>query len=439
MGRNNQPRRAAKKREGSRCQRSQESGRSESFGGRLMDDPVSLLRSAGRSAAAAGDDQLEALVERLAHLSAWTVDDAAAQAFAGVLTAVFEGGWQPAEVVRAVRRSRTPQHADLATTAMAVDLWRLSGAVAPAGWAAQLAELEVERWWGHTDAWLQMWARRAQQTWPAALRVASETLGALMELPVIEAVLPPPSAWGTSPGRSTALVADDVMAKIRALLAKAESTSFEAEAEALTTKAQQLMARHAVDEAVARAEGRHCDTPTLRRIPVDDPYAAAKVDLLDVVGRANGVRTVSYRSLGLSALVGFPSDVDAVEVLFTSLLVQATRALVDRGRVTDARGRSRTRSYRQSFLLAYASRIRERLHAAAAVAHHEAETALGRSLLPVLAGRERDVEQALASHFPSLRFRRGPKATNIEGWQQGRIAGELATLGEKHNVLTGAG
>ena len=46
-----------------------------------------------------------------------------------------------------------------------------------------------------------------------------------------------------------------VLAKVRALLAKAESTTFEAEAEALTAKAHQLMVRHTIDEALVAGRG----------------------------------------------------------------------------------------------------------------------------------------------------------------------------------------
>ena len=43
---------------------------------------------------------------------------------------------------------------------------------------------------------------------------------------------------------------DAVLARIRQLLAKAESTTFEAEALAFTAKAQELMTRHAIDAAL---------------------------------------------------------------------------------------------------------------------------------------------------------------------------------------------
>ena len=47
----------------------------------------------------------------------------------------------------------------------------------------------------------------------------------------------------------------ELAAKVRALLAKAESTTFEAEAEALFAKAHQLMVRNAIDEAVLHLSG----------------------------------------------------------------------------------------------------------------------------------------------------------------------------------------
>ena len=87
-----------------------------------------------------------------------------------------------------------------------------------------------------------------------------------------------------------------MLAKIRALLAKAESTRFEAESDALTAKAQELMARHAIDDAVARSARSSEERPVARRIAVDQPYAVAKSHLLHVVATANGVRSGGTRT-----------------------------------------------------------------------------------------------------------------------------------------------
>ncbi|MGH3851670.1 MAG: DUF2786 domain-containing protein, partial [Pseudonocardiaceae bacterium] len=159
-----------------------------------------------------------------------------------------------------------------------------------------------------------------------------------------------------------------ILEKVRALLAKAESTTFPLEAEALSAKAQELMARHAIDEAMAGAAqgGTGENVPTGVRLRVDDPYAGAKTLLLSVVASANRCRAVWSKSLGFSTIMGFESDLEFVKILYTSLLVQVTSAMVAAGPQVDLSGRSRTRSFRQAFLVAYANRIGERLRAAEA-------------------------------------------------------------------------
>src|SRR5205085_8849657 len=111
-------------------------------------------------------------------------------------------------------------------------------------------------------------------------------------------------------------------------LAKAESTEFPDEAESLTAKARELMTRHAVDAALLEAgpssPGIEVGT---RRVHVADPYVRAKMQLLAAVAEANDVRLVWYQRLGIANLVGGRQDLDAVELLFTSLLLQVAQAL----------------------------------------------------------------------------------------------------------------
>ncbi len=117
--------------------------------------------------------------------------------------------------------------------------------------------------------------------------------------------------------------------KIRALLSKAEASTFTEEADAFTTKAQDLMTRYAIDEALLEDSEGHGDVLT-RRIHIDNPYAQAKVQLLSTVGGINRVRVIWDDHHGMATAVGMAIDLELVEMLFTSLLVQATRAL-DRG------------------------------------------------------------------------------------------------------------
>ncbi len=139
---------------------------------------------------------------------------------------------------------------------------------------------------------------------------------------------------------------------------------------------------------------------------------------------------VSSPPARLSAVIGFAADLDAVELLFTSLLVQANTAMLRAGAKRDRYGQSRTRAFRQSFLVGYAIRIGERLAGVAEEAERQAAAgAPGRSLLPVLAARDQAVDAAVDAMFgDSLTHGRATRATDSEGWHSGRRAADIATL-----------
>lgn len=230
-----------------------------------------------------------------------------------------------------------------------------------------------------------------------------------------------------------------MLGKVRALLRKAESTEFPREAEAFTARAQELIARHNLDAALLAAGaagasggsgGPAGEGPGERRVSVGRPYPGPKAMLLHVVAEANRCRSVWHRERGEATVLGFPADLDAVELLYTSLLVQATGAMVRAGAHTDVLGRSRTRSFRHAFLSAYALRIGERLREAAERAV-DATAAPGLGL--VLASRDEAVARRVAERFPRLRRFRGGGATNADGWAHGRAAADRAALG--HTAL----
>jgi hypothetical protein len=255
---------------------------------------------------------------------------------------------------------------------------------------------------------------------------AVEALALLRRLPVL------PPLEGSS---GTAVAGHDgrVLEKVRALLAKAESTTFPEEAEALSAKAQELMARHAIDEAMVGSADGSDNVPGGVRLPVDDPYAQAKSILRSRVSSANRCRAVWSPDLGFSTVFGFEADLQFVEVLYTSLLVQATSAMVAAGTQVDRYGRSRTRSFRQSFLVAYAARIGDRLHAAEAASEAEAAVEYGEALLPVLHGRSAAVDAACDAAFPGA-IRRPVSVTNAAGWAAGSAAADLAALAGRPEV-----
>lgn len=213
-----------------------------------------------------------------------------------------------------------------------------------------------------------------------------------------------------------------VLHKVRSLLAKAESTTFPEEAEALSAKAQQLMDRHAIDRAMLAAAGG--SGPEGRMVLIEAPYARPKFQLLTELARANRCRAVLDTRSNEATVVGFPDDQVTVELLYTSLLVQGTRAMLRAG--TDQRTRSR--AYRQAFLVAYAARVGQRLRAAAAATVSDAVRAHGAGLLPVLRSREVAVDDHLAEEFPHLRRMR-VTASDPAGYAAGHAAAGRARLG----------
>lgn len=221
----------------------------------------------------------------------------------------------------------------------------------------------------------------------------------------------------------------DLLARIRALLAKAESSTFEAEAEAFTAKAQELMARHRIDRAVLAeaSPGRLADGVEGRRIVVEDPYATAKFHLLAGLADVNGARAVWSRSGSVATVFGFPVEVDIIEELFTSLLVQATAAMQREGSKQDAYGRNRTRAFRRSFLLAFADRVARRLQESVDRVVDEAEAEAGTALVPLLAARHDAVDLKLKETFPQLGTMR-TSVSDAEGLFAGRLAADRADL-----------
>ncbi|MEV0846540.1 DUF2786 domain-containing protein [Streptomyces sp. NPDC049954] len=331
---------------------------------------------------------------------------------AGLLGAAWRHGWEPADVARLVRRDLRPAH--LALLAGLVARETADYPALEPRWQAQVAALSAE---GAA-------ASPAREDRFTAATTALELLRLLLRLPPLEPLGPPPG--GPAAGVAPAPTDDPMLSRIRALLAKAEATTFPEEAEALSAKAQELMARHRVDEAQLAAGRRDVTAaPGAVRVGVEQPYGTAKAILLDAVARANNCRAVWNEPLDFSTVVGFPEDLTVVELLHTSLLVQATTAMTRAEAAQRRAGRKRTKTFRQSFLLAYADHIGTRLTETSA---RVTESAPG-DLLPVLAAREVAVSKQAEHMFPRTTSARVRGATDEAGWQDGREAAEGADLG----------
>ena len=98
-----------------------------------------------------------------------------------------------------------------------------------------------------------------------------------------------------------------------------------------TAKAHELMTRFAIDQALL-AVGNPDEQPISRRIALDDPYVDAKSYLLQVVAEHNRCGAVFDGRYAMSTVIGFRPNLDAAELLFASLLVQARVTLTGEAR-----------------------------------------------------------------------------------------------------------
>ncbi|WP_189315801.1 DUF2786 domain-containing protein [Streptomyces brasiliensis] len=380
----------------------------------------------------------EAALERAAALFTKAgMSRAVLQSSGEVLHGLWHRGWQPADVVRAARRELKARHARIAADLIAAEHRAYPVAGLFGRWAGQLADVSAEVWWGEDDAYLQGAAAREKCEARVLGRAVVELLELLSGLPEVPQLMPAPCEAGGAAVASGGGAEVPLLAKIRALLAKAESTRFPEEAEALTAKAQQLMAQHSIDAALLAAERGDRQVPGGVRVAVDSPYEEPKAILLQAVAEANRCRTVWSRHLGFSTVVGFASDVEAVELLYTSLLVQAQSALQAAGARTYGDGASRTRSFRQSFLVAYATRIDQRLGRVTEQATEAAsDGGRGAALLPVLASRAEAVDDRVDELFGELSYQHSSvHARDREGWAHGTAAADRAELHGQADAL----
>lgn len=373
------------------------------------------------------------LLERLTNRHEGAATVLARQLLAAVGEA-WQRHWQPAELRRALEHSCGTKHARLGAEAVLRQLQTYRPGPLPPRWQAQMDAMDPG-----TDA-LGFGDRAMGLCWAApahpgvgqrshALAVAVETVAYLQSVPRLPKIGPLPGEPVHSSAYDSAHVDPSVLHRVSSLLAKAESTTFPQEAEALTAKAQELMARHAIDMALIEAQ--RGDTPTTpaisaRRVGIDDPYAKPKAILVSVIAQANRCRCVWDADLAFCTVFGDEGDLDTVELLYASLLIQSTRAMIAASPPARASG-GQTRSFRQSFLVSFAYRIGDRLSEAVASAVDAAGDDQARNLLPVLASREAAADAACREAFPQTRKTR-TAANSIEGWQAGQRAADRAQL-----------
>lgn len=163
---------------------------------------------------------------------------------------------------------------------------------------------------------------------------------------------------------------EGMIAKILALLAKAESTEFEAERDTYMAKAQELMLKHSVEQSQLtpqQAEQMMMKECAESRNKYDQILLSAVCRSADVyhVIYAQAKRYGSAKSGGVThgTLTGTQTDIRYVESLYASLLIQREIALkmsLHRGDKPEwEHGKSFNNSFRVNFAVAASAKMQE--------------------------------------------------------------------------------
>jgi len=240
------------------------------------------------------------------------------------------------------------------------------------------------------------------------------------------------------------------MDKIGKLLAQAEGTSNEHEAEAFVTRAQELATSYAVDLELARSRQaarrlRGADAAMeQRRLAVGARGRRGNrhlVMLYVVVAQSNDVLVNVAHDSTFVIGFGYAEDLDVAERLWASLATQmASAAAVRLRRGEHTRARVAAVTWRLSFYEGWLHAVQTRLeeareralvqHDRALAEHGGPPSTSGALVLRAKAERVREFHDRESDARGSWRGSRGDRSVHGGAWRAGEEEGRRARLGE---------
>jgi hypothetical protein len=222
-----------------------------------------------------------------------------------------------------------------------------------------------------------------------------------------------------------------LVTRVRKLMDKAAATSNVHEADAFSRKAAELVARHRIDPSAFVERGG--DDLAVREIALGrGAYVRGRLALLMAVAEAHDTRVLfgATPSGTIAYVAGHISDLDVVEVMYTSLHAQVASQMSAERRATSAA----TQSYRRAFLFGYADRVAKSFDEVRRAAEAASPTTVvgdvgGQSLARLARGRR--VDEFVGQRFKRVRTARSAAGAEVRGWSAGSVAAERADLGRR--------
>jgi hypothetical protein len=252
------------------------------------------------------------------------------------------------------------------------------------------------------------------------------------------------------------------------LLAQAERTTHEAEAETFYAKAQELMAAYSISEATLRhAQGRaQPDEIVSHRVHFTGLFKTSLVQVASAVGAGSDFRSIMYderwrlKHEGKNAValewIGFRSEIEAAEMLLASLLISCSRGMEEHLRRYRQEcpwsGKQQWYVERRGYIFGFADGVRstltkarkdaeataQRERAAASEGDSVADPATP-SVALVLAERKRQIDDWVDEKYGRLSKGRSRSVGSIgSGYSNGRTAGAAAAGAGRRQGVSGS-
>jgi len=230
---------------------------------------------------------------------------------------------------------------------------------------------------------------------------------------------------------TTAEAPERLLDRVRKLLAKAEAEGVTAaEAQALTAKAAELMAKYGIDRALLAARQPDTDKPDNRIVEIYNPWARVQAHLLCGLAAALRCQCILLPSRAGQRvhMFSYASDLERTDVLYTSVLIQMWHGLVATEVPADA---PNVRAWRRSWLLGFAAAVIARVRASEQDAERSAAAGPAgngsSSAALVLADRTLVIRQHVTRAYPVTRTARVTYSGS--GYGDGYAKGKRADIG----------
>lgn len=229
---------------------------------------------------------------------------------------------------------------------------------------------------------------------------------------------------------------EKIKERIRRMLALAEDMgTTQEERDAAFARASALMTRHQIERSMIQVDNQRREVVTSLTIRHFNPYSKQKSNMLGWVAMALGMRVVNWgrQTIDKTVVYGFESDLEMLEMLYNSLLLQQT-AGVNKAKPPYYLQGSGIAAWRRDWLTAFGTQVSYRVKNAhdREVAKFDREytgaTTTGAGL--VLAKRTDQVVAYLEEQNPRLRKpNKSRPPIHRDAILSGMEAGERADIG----------